>query len=341
MKLLNRPFAVQSADLRLAVALLLGLLALAGAITASLAIGARPIPLAAVLHGLTGQDAGADGTVVFYARLPRTLAGLAAGVALGVSGALIQTICRNPLSDPGILGVNAGAGLAVALTILFAGSLVPAVQFSVGIAGALVAVVLVFLIGGAGEGRSDPGQFILVGIALAAVMGGLTSALSLLNPSVFDRMRYWAAGTLDIGDLTLTTAVLPVLAGGAVAALLLARPLNALALGNDVAASLGARPLLVQGAGLVLVSILCGTATALTGPIGFLGLMVPHVARRLVGPDMRRVLPFCMIFAPAMLLAADILGRVLVVGELRVSIMTAFLGAPMLIWIARRTGHHG
>lgn len=341
MKSLNRSVTVAHADLGPAAAVLFGLLLLIAAIVASLAIGARSIPLEAVWEGLSGRDAGANSTVVFHARLPRTLAGLAAGAALGISGGLIQTICRNPLSDPGILGVNAGAGLAVALAIVVVGPLTPVEQFSIAITGALMAVVLLFGIGGTGGGHADPGQFILAGIALAAVMGGLTSALCLLNPSLFDRMRYWEAGTLDIGDLRLVTAVLPVLGAGVAAALLLARPLNALALGTDMAASLGARPLLTQGVGLALVSVLCGTATALTGPIAFVGLMVPHVARRLVGPDMRRVLPVCMIFGPVLLLTADVLGRVLVAGELRVSIVTAFLGAPMLIWIARRPRHGG
>lgn len=341
MKLLNRQSGTSNADLRLAAVVLLGLLFLSAATIASLTVGARPLSLETVSRSLSGQDAGADGAIVIFSRLPRTLAGLAAGVALGVSGALIQTICRNPLSDPGVLGINAGAGLAVALAVLLLGPLAPALQFLTGISGALLVVLLVFAIGGAGGGRSDPGQFILAGIALAAVMGGLTTALSLLNPSLFDRLRYWSAGTLDIRDLQLVMAVLPVLGAGAVTALVLARPLNALALGSDMAASLGVRPVLVQGGGLALVAVLCGTATALTGPIGFVGLMAPHVARRLLGPDLRRVLPFCMIFAPVLLLAADIVGRIAVAGELRVSIVTAFLGAPMLIWIARRMGHGG
>lgn len=337
----SRQHGLQDDLQKLVVALPFGLLLLICAIIASLTIGARSIPLDVVWHSLSGQDAGVDGTLVLHARLPRTLAGLAAGIALGVSGALIQTICRNPLSDPGILGLNAGASLAVTLAIITIGPMVPVGQFAIAITGALVAVILLFGIAGSGAGDSNSGQFILAGIALAAVMGGLTSALCLLNPSLFDRMRYWEAGTLDIGNLGLASAVLPVIGMGVVMAMLLARPLNALALGNDMAASLGVRPLLVQGVGLSLVSLLCGTATALTGPISFVGLMVPHVVRRIVGPDMRRVLPVCMIFGPILLLTADILGRVLIAGELRVSIVTAFLGAPLLIWVARQPRRAG
>lgn len=335
VKLLNRHCQRGPADTRIVGAAILGVAALVVVVMASLALGARAVAVPTLLASLAGGDGGADATIILHARLPRTLAGLIAGVALGLSGALIQAVSRNPLSDPGILGINAGAGLAVAMTILYFGALAPGLQFAAGIGGALVAVLLVFALGAIGGGRSDPAHFIVAGMALGALTGGLTSALTLLNPALFDRMRFWTAGTLDVGDLGLVLAVMPVVAVGTTGALALARPLNALALGKDIAASLGARPEWVQMAALGLVAVLCGTCTALTGPIGFVGLMAPHIARRLVGPDMRRVLPFCMIFAPILLLAADIVGRVAIAAELRVSIVTAFLGAPMLIAIAR------
>jgi len=308
---------------------------LALAVLGSLAFGARSIPVETVVASLAGRDAGPDGVLVLGARLPRTLAGLAGGAALGISGALIQAISRNPLSEPGLLGVNAGAGLAVAVAIALFGTVTPPALFAAGFLGAMVATGLVFAVGSAGGSSSDPSQFILAGMALGAVMAGAASALTLLNPATFDRMRFWMAGTLDIGDLSIVLSVLPVLSGASLAALLLGGPLNAVALGNDVAESLGARPALVQRAGLVLVALLCGTTTAMTGPIGFVGLMVPHFARWLVGQDMRRVLPLCALLAPVLLLFSDIVGRVAVAGELRVSIVTAFLGAPVLIWMAR------
>jgi iron complex transport system permease protein len=321
-----------------ALTMMAGLVLLLLMVAASLAIGARNIPLDAVVASLGGRHVGPDSVIVMEARLPRTLAGLFSGAALGLSGALVQALSRNPLSEPGLLGINAGAGLAVSLAVMLIGVTSPAALFVWGFAGALIAATLVFAVGTAGGGRSDPSHFILAGMALGAVMAGVSSALSLLNPATFDRMRFWMAGTLDIGDLSLALAVLPVLAVGTVAALLLARSLNALALGEDVATALGARPALVQAAGIALVALLCGTTTAMTGPIAFVALMVPHVARWLAGQDMRHVLPLSMILAPVLLLAADIIGRVIVAGELRVSIVTAFLGAPVLIWMARR--HH-
>lgn len=322
--------------LNLAVLSAVGLCVLGVTILASLAVGARDIPIDIVLSSLAGHDTGPDGVIVLNARLPRTLAGLVGGAALGVSGALIQAITRNPLSEPGILGINAGAGLAIALVIMLAGSVGTPWLFAAGFGGALGTAILVLLVGDAGGGRSDPAHFILAGVALGAVMGGVSSALALLNPATFDRMRFWMAGTLDIGDLGLALAVVPVVMVGTIAALLLARPLNALALGHDVAASLGARPVLVQTAGLGLIALLCGVTTAMTGPIAFVGLMIPHVARRLAGQNMVPVLVLCMILAPILLLVSDIVGRVIVVGELRVSIVTAFLGAPVLIAMARR-----
>jgi iron complex transport system permease protein len=166
-------------------------------------------------------------------------------------------------------------------------------------------------------------------------MGGISSAIALLQPSVFNRMRFWMAGSLDIGDLTLVLAAIPLIVVGCLAAMILARPVNALEMGNDTATALGTNPLRTQTATLLTVALLSGTVTAVAGPIGFVGLMIPYIARWTVGPDLRWMLPFAFLYAPILLLCSDIAGRVIVAGELRVSIVTAFIGAPVLILLAR------
>lgn len=313
-----------------------GIILLVAIMVTSFAIGARAIPFRNVIGILSGQLTGPDATIVWDARMPRTLIGVLGGAALGLAGALIQSLTRNPLAEPGLLGVNAGAGLAVAIGVTLTGASAPIPLFLWGVTGALISLMLVFIMGGL-RGRSDPAEVVLAGVALGALMGGLSSAIALLNPLTFDRMRFWMAGSLDIGDLSLALSVLPVLGGATLAAMLLAGPLNALALGSEMATALGVRPALIQAATIAVVAILCGTVTAVTGPISFVGLMVPHLARWLVGQDMRRILLLSMTLAPVLLLASDILGRVVVAGELRVSVVTAFLGAPMLIWMTRRS----
>ncbi|HCB1200640.1 Fe(3+)-siderophore ABC transporter permease [Klebsiella pneumoniae] len=318
---------------------LLLLLALAAAL--SLTIGAKSLPIGTVFTAFSGTCQSADCTIVLDARLPRTLAGLLAGVALGLAGALMQTLTRNPLADPGLLGVNSGASFAIVLGAALFGITSPHEQLLLAFCGALCASLLVAFTGSQGGGQLSPVRLTLAGVALAAVLEGLSNGIALLNPDVYDQLRFWQAGSLDIRTLqTLKIVLLPVVVAG-IAALLLSRALNSLSLGNDTATALGSRVARTQLIGLIVITVLCGSATAVVGPIAFIGLMMPHMARWLVGADHRWSLPVTLLATPALLLFADVIGRLLVPGELRVSVVSAFLGAPVLIWLVRRQPRGG
>lgn len=315
------------------------LLLLAAAL--SLLIGAKPLPVSVVVDTLSGSCQSADCTIVLDARLPRTLAGLLAGAALGLAGALMQTLTRNPLADPGILGVNAGASFAIVLGAALFGLTTPQEQLGLAFCGALIASLLVAFTGSQGGGQLSPVRLTLAGVALAAVLEGLTNGIALINPDVYDQLRFWQAGSLDIRSLqTLRVVVLPVLIAIALA-LGLSRSLNSLSLGADTATALGNKVARTQLLGLLAITALSGSATALVGPIAFIGLMMPHVVRWLVGADHRWSLPVTLLATPALLLFADVIGRLLVPGELRVSVVSAFIGAPVLIFLVRRRAGGG
>ncbi|EHJ1752065.1 Fe(3+)-siderophore ABC transporter permease [Salmonella enterica] len=317
------------------------LLLLSLAAVLSLVIGAKPLPAAAVLEAFTGVCQSADCTIVLDARLPRTLAGLLAGGALGLAGALMQTLTRNPLADPGILGVNNGASFAIVLGAALFGFSTPLEQLFMAFSGALIASLIVAFTGSQGGGQLSPVRLTLAGVALGAVLEGLTSGIALLNPEVYDQLRFWQAGSLDIRSLqTLKVALAPVVIAGIVS-LFLSRALNSLSLGSDTATALGSKVARTQLIGLLAITVLCGSATALVGPIAFIGLMMPHMARWLVGADHRWSLPVTLLATPALLLFADIIGRLLVPGELRVSVVSAFIGAPVLIFLVRRKSNGG
>lgn len=306
------------------------------AIALSLLIGAKPISPAVVMDALSGVCQSADCTIIQDARLPRTLAGLLAGGALGIAGALMQTLTRNPLADPGLLGVNSGASFAIVLGAALLGAASPVDQLLLAFCGAIGASLLVAFTGSQGGGQLSPVRLTLAGVALSAVLEGLSSGISLLNADVYDQLRFWQAGSLDIRNLdTLKIVLLPVLLAGSLA-LLLSRALNSLSLGSDTATALGSKVARTQLLGLLAISVLCGSATAVVGPIAFIGLMMPHMARWLVGADHRWALPVTLVATPALLLFADIIGRLLVPGELRVSVVSAFIGAPVLIALVRR-----
>jgi iron complex transport system permease protein len=295
----------------------------------SLAIGALPLGPAAIWHGLT-ESASPAYPVVHGLRLPRTLLGLLAGLALGVAGALMQALTRNPLADPGLLGVNAGASAAVVTaTALFGISSVGGyIWFALG--GAALVSVLIYAVGGAGTG--SPARLALTGTAVNAALFAYVGAVELLDTDALDRMRFWTVGSLADADLATAARVAPFILVGGVLALCCAKPLDTLALGDDVAVSLGGRPALTRAGAIAAVVLLCGAATAACGPIVFVGLMIPRVAARLAGPDLRRVLPLCALLGPVLLVGADILGRLVVrPSELEVGVVTAVLGGPVFL----------
>lgn len=304
----------------------------------SVAIGTRSIGLETTLQALFSYDAqNTDHLVILNYRIPRTVLGLMVGAALGLAGAVMQGVTRNPLADPGILGVNSGAALFVVLAISVFGvsSVLGYVWFA--FLGAGVAAVVVYSVASLGREGATPIKLALAGAAITAAFGAVTTSFLLFNQATFDQFRFWQVGALAGRDLTVALHVGPFLLVGAVLALLLGRVLNTLSLGEDVATSLGANVLLSRGLAAAAVVLLCGAATAACGPIGFIGLTIPHVARMITGPDYRWILPYSMVLAPILLLSADIVGRVIAPpGEVQVAIVTAVIGAPVFIALVRR-----
>ena len=320
------------------LALLVALALLGLAVLASLAVGSREIPLGTVLHALAdGSGTSQDVLVVRELRIPRTLIGIVVGAALGLSGALMQALTRNPLADPGLLGVNSGAAAAM-VTALAVFGLTSRLQLVwASMVGAAVVSVAVYLLGATGRGGATPVRLALAGTAISAALYAYVSGQVLLDTTTFDRFRFWQVGSLAGHDMTIFWQMLPFFAVGILLALTQSRALNALALGEDSGRALGANVTRTRVLTALAVTLLCGAATATAGPIAFVGLAVPHVVRALTGPDQRWVLPFSCVIAPALLLFGDVLGRVVVrPGELEVSIVTAVLGAPVLIALVRR-----
>ncbi|MES4892107.1 iron chelate uptake ABC transporter family permease subunit [Streptomyces sp. NPDC096012] len=320
--------AARAFGLLLSVALLV-LVALA-----SIAIGAKALPLDQVWHGLF-HDSGSYGDVVVDERLARTVLGLLAGAALGLSGAVLQALTRNPLADPGLLGINAGASAAVvtATTCFGVTSLSGYVWFA--FAGAAAVGALVWFLGG--SRGATPVRLALAGTAISAALYGYLQAMMILDDAVLGKMRFWTVGSLSSASNATTLQVLPFLAVGTVLALVLARPLNAVEMGDDTARALGADLDRTRALAMLAAVLLAGAATAACGPIVFVGLMVPHAVRSFTGPDLRWILPYAMVLSPVLLLGADVAGRVVArPAELQVGIVTALVGGPVFIFLVRR-----
>jgi iron complex transport system permease protein len=326
---------------RLVLAAGLGALLLLLLVTVLLgfALGARPVAPGAVVDALLHPDTSDnDHMVVRDLRVPRTLIGLVVGAALGLAGTVMQGVTRNPVADPGLLGVNAGASLFVVVAITWLGIGSPSGFVPFAFAGAAAASALVYGIGTIGRGGAASVRLALVGAAFTA---GATSLISLVLVTDLDTLnvyRFWVVGSLAGRDADLLVTLGPFLAGGLVLAFAIARDLDVLALGDEVARGLGQRLGRARAAAAVAIVLLCGSATALAGPIVFVGLVVPHVARRLTGPDHRWMLPYAMVLGAVLMIAADVIGRLVVrPGELEVGLVAAFLGAPLMIAIVRRS----
>ncbi|MFC8505104.1 FecCD family ABC transporter permease [Streptomyces sp. NPDC057411] len=307
------------------------------AILLSLAVGARAVPPAtvvdALLHGATGPDA----EVVRQLRVPRTLIGLMVGAALAVAGTALQGITRNPIADPGILGISQGASVGVVLAIAFAGvhSLTGYVWFA--FAGAALASVAVYAVAAGGRGGATPVKLALSGAAINALLLSVTTGVLTTKASALDEFRFWQIGSLDGRDAVIVAQLWPFLLLGTLLVVFVARGLDALALGEDVAKGLGQRVATVRIVGGVGATVLTGAAVAAAGPIAFVGLAVPHIARAVVGSDHRWVLPMAALIGPVMLLVADVLGRILFPpGEVPAGVMTALIGVPFLVALVRR-----
>ncbi|HEY0188790.1 MAG TPA: iron chelate uptake ABC transporter family permease subunit [Cellulomonas sp.] len=316
--------------------LLIGLIALAVLVVASVALGSKTIPLdqvaSAVLHpGHSDTD-----LVITALRIPRTALALLVGAALAVGGALIQAFTRNPLADPGILGVNAGSALTVVVGIAFFGLTSVSQYLWLALGGAAVATVLVWLIGTLGRRGATPVRMTLAGVGLTAVFGGVTSMISLASPRTLQAMIGWMAGSIVGAPLSTAGAIAPLVILGLVIAGVIARDLNAMALGDELSAALGSRTAATRILAIVAVTLLAGSATAAAGPIGFVGLACAHIVRSIVGPDHRLMLPGVLVTGPALLLSADLVGRVAVApSELQTGIAVAVLGGPLFIALVR------
>lgn len=321
-----------------AVGLAVATVVLVAMCIASLAIGTQNVSLSTVWQAVTDYRDIGDQWIVHDLRIPRTVLGLLVGLALGLSGTLIQAVGRNPLADSEILGINSGAALFVVAAIAFLGFSGIWTYIGFAFLGALFAMLMVYLIGMTGRATVTPVRVLLAGVAIGAVMDGFGFVIRLQNPRAFDNMRFWDAGALDGRPLEVAGAIAPFIAVGAVLCLVVSRSLNITALGDDLAKSMGSNVVRTQVLSLTAVTLLAGAATAGAGPIGFVGLMVPHAVRRFTGPDWRWVLAYATVVAPSLMLAADIVGRVVIrPSELPAGIVTAFLSAPVLIWLIRRS----
>jgi iron complex transport system permease protein len=321
-----------------ATVLLVLLLLLAVAAALSITVGSRSIALGTVWEALTTPGLGTEEAIIIRElRVPRTVLGVLVGLALGAAGALTQGHTRNPLGDPGLLGVTAGASFAVVLSIWLLDTTSASGYVWFAFAGALIGSVLVFGLGSAGRGGATPITLALAGAAVTALLFAMVQAILVSDQQTLDGYRFWVVGSLAGRDAAVAEQVAPFIAIGLVLALLNAPALDLLGLGEDVARGLGQRVWLARLTGLAGVTLLCGAATAACGPISFVGLVVPHVVRALTGPRHRWLIPGSALLGAVLLLLADVLGRILArPGEVQVGIVLAFIGAPFFIALIRR-----
>ena len=306
-------------------------------ILASLAWGSRYIDFREVIHALTDSSDMSFNALVVRERIPRTVFSLIAGACLGVSGALMQSITRNPIADPSILGVNTGASLFVVAGITFFNLNTASEYIWFAIVGAMITASCVYSIASIGAGGITPIKLALAGAAISAILSSLVSLIILPRADVMDAYRFWQVGSLSGATWEGIKSVLPFLIVGLIISIISTPALNALALGDEVATGLGVNTGLVRIACAIAGVILCGATTAIAGPIGFVGLMIPHTVRLIFGSDMKNLVPMSAIGGAILLTASDVIGRVIgSPSELEVGIITAFLGAPILIMIARK-----
>ncbi|MFB8035468.1 FecCD family ABC transporter permease [Streptomyces sp. NPDC056004] len=322
---------------RRALATAAAVVALLVAVLLSLAVGARSIPPSEVFDVLLHGGHSDNAEVIRNMRVPRTLIGLMVGAALAIAGTVLQGITRNPIADPGILGISQGASVGVVLAIAFAGvhSLTGYVWF--GFAGAAIASVAVYAIASSGRGGATPVKLALGGAAINALLVSVVSAVLTTKASALDEFRFWQVGSIAGREAEVAQQIWPFLLLGILLVLSVARGLDALALGEDVAKGLGQNVAAVRVVGGIGATVLTGAGVAAAGPIAFIGLAVPHIARAVVGSDHRWVLPMAALIGPVMLLVSDVIGRVLFPpSEVPAGVMTALIGVPFLVALVRR-----
>jgi iron complex transport system permease protein len=325
--------------LRSRLALMVGLAAclavLFVCLLASVRFGAARIGTWDVISAFTDYGGSEDDLIIRTLRVPRALVAALVGAALAVAGAIIQGVTRNPLADPWILGIEAGAAFAVVCSVFLLGASSLTTYALFAFVGGAIAAVVVYALGTLGG--MSPMKLVVAGAALATLLSSLKTAILILNQQTLEEIRFWLAGSVAGRDLSLLLQVLPYVGAGLLLAFALGRQITALTLGDDVATGLGLRTAWLKVLCVVAVVLLAGSAVAIAGPIGFVGLVIPHVARYLVGVDYRWVLPYSALLGAMLLVAADIAARlVLRPQELPVGIMTALVGAPFFIYLARK-----
>ncbi|MFD3163465.1 FecCD family ABC transporter permease [Herpetosiphon sp. NSE202] len=338
---LAQPTSQPKPKRRAAAALAIGLLLVTGLLlvimTLSINFGATNVAPSTVWAALFNYDStSTQHLIIRTLRMPRVLVAAIVGAILALAGAIMQGLTRNPLADAGLLGIESGAALGVVLAITFFDIKTLNLYSIFAFAGAAVTAVLVYSLGSLGRGGPTPLKLTLAGAMITAFCSSFTSAILILNQQTLDEVRLWLAGTVAGRDLGLIAESLPYVVVGTVLALSLGRSLTAMALGEDVARGLGQRTGWVKVIAAIAVVLLAGSAVALAGPIGFLGLLVPHIMRFIVGIDYRWLLPYCAIGGALLLVLADIIGRVVVRPmEIPVGVVTALLGGPMFIYLVR------
>lgn len=306
-------------------------------ILASLAFGSRTIGFGEVIDTLLYAKKTTLSELVVHERIPRTVFGLLAGAALGVSGTLMQAITRNPIADPSILGVNTGASLFVVSGIAFFNIATAEQYIWFALVGAALTSLFVYGVGSTGSGGATPIKLALAGAATSAALSSIVSAIILPRTEVMNAFRFWQVGSISGATWEGIVSISPILALGLIVGFLISPSLDALALGDDVATGLGVRTGIARLVGAFAGVLLCGATTALAGPIGFVGLMVPHAMRLIIGPSLKKIIPMSAIGGAILLISSDVIGRMIgSPSELEAGIVTAFIGAPFLIWIAMK-----
>ncbi|WP_414564123.1 MULTISPECIES: FecCD family ABC transporter permease [unclassified Anabaena] len=318
------------------VGLVLGLIILLISLVYSVTLGAAEIPLRQILASFVTFDGSYDHLVIQTVRLPRSLVALLVGAALAVSGALMQGLTRNPLADPGILGIESGAALAVVATIFVFGSSSLGVLTVMAFLGAGVTAMLVYFLGSLGRGGPTPLNLTVAGAALTALISSLTTAILIVSQRTLEEIRFWLAGSLAGRDFNILLQALPFVVIGLVVAFALGRQITTMSLGEDVAKGLGQQTAWVKIMTAISVVLLAGSSVSLAGPIGFIGLVVPHMVRFFIKADYRWILPYSAVLGATLLLIADIAARILLKPqELPVGVMTALVGAPFFVYLAK------
>lgn len=303
----------------------------------SLCFGSRFVSFSAVANALLGKETASLEAKVVLARVPRTIFGILAGGALGISGTLMQSVTRNPVADPSILGINTGASLFVVVGIAYLHISSANQYIWLAILGALLTTLLVYGIASLGKEGATPLKLALSGSAVAITLGSFVSTIMLPNDTVMQNFRFWTVGSIGRATTESIRLIFPFIAVGFLLSVCLAPSLNALALGDEAASALDVNVKFVRSAATAASALLCGATTALAGPIGFVGLMVPHLIRLFLGSEMRLMMPFSFLGSSTLLLISDIIGRIIgSPGETEVGIVTAVLGAPLFIYIIRK-----